>query len=32
MPHPKIQLLTLLVGRDDGIVQSYFGVEWDGKL
>ena len=32
MPHSQVQLLTLVVGRDDGVVQSYFGVEWEDKL
>jgi hypothetical protein len=26
------KVLALLVGRDDGVVQSYFGVEWEEKL
>jgi hypothetical protein len=30
MPSPKI--LTLLVGRDDGVVSPYYGIEHEGKL
>lgn len=26
------RVLTLLVGQDDGIVQSYFGIEHEGRL
>ena len=26
------KVLSLLVGRDDGVVQSYFGIEHEGKL
>lgn len=32
MNDSNVQILTLIVGRDDGMVQSYFGVEHDGKL
>lgn len=32
MRHPAPQILTLLVGRDDGVVESYYGVEWEGKV
>ena len=27
-----IKILSLLVGRDDGVVQPYFGIEHEGKL
>ena len=26
------RVLALLVGRDDGVIQSYFGIEHEGKL
>ena len=26
------RVLTLVVGRDDGVVKTYFGIEHDGKL
>ena len=28
----KNKILNLLVGRDDGVVQSYFGIKHEGKL
>jgi hypothetical protein len=27
-----MEILSLAVGRDDGVVQSYYGVEHEGKL
>lgn len=27
-----MEILNLLVGRDDGVVQSYYGIEYEGKL
>ena len=27
-----IKILNLLVGRDDGVVRPYFGIEYEGKL
>lgn len=32
IPTKPRRVLTLLVGRDDGVVISHFGVEHDGKL
>lgn len=27
-----MDILTLIVGLDDGVVQSYYGIEYEGKL
>lgn len=27
-----MDILNLLVGRDDGVVQPYYGIEYEGKL
>ncbi len=32
MAKTSTKILTLLVGRDDGIVQPYYGVEHEGNL